>query len=185
MSLQFYLQGVPVVWLYQYSWVFSFIFRVCRWFGSTKTDESSVLSSGCAGGLVVPRLLSLQFYLQGVPVVWLYQDCWVFSFIFRVCRWFGSTKTDVSFAATNPPAHPEDVDGVSFRNVRKPSYPNAVVFQRKLHSIDNNISSNKTESCNCRFIPLLNARRVEVYLHLFLILALCGNEWLVSISGHI
>jgi hypothetical protein len=46
------------------------IFRVCWWFGCTKTDESSVSSSGCAGGLVAPILMSHQFYLQGVLVVW-------------------------------------------------------------------------------------------------------------------
>jgi hypothetical protein len=48
----------------------SFVFSMCWWFGSTKTVESSVLSSGCAGGLVAPKLLSHQFYLQGVLVVW-------------------------------------------------------------------------------------------------------------------
>jgi hypothetical protein len=34
---------------------------------------------------------------------------------FRVCWWFGNTKTD-RFVTTKPPKHPEEGDGVSYRN---------------------------------------------------------------------
>jgi hypothetical protein len=54
--------------------------------------------------------------------------------IFRVCCWFGSTKTD-SLGSTKPTAHPEDGDGVSSRIVEKPSHLDAAVCLRKLHWI--------------------------------------------------
>jgi len=55
---------------------------LCWWFGSTKTDESLVLSSGCAGGLIAPKLMSHRFF-------------------FRLCWWFGSTKTDESLVLSS------------------------------------------------------------------------------------
>jgi len=55
----------------------------------TFRDLTPSQSSGCAGGLVAPRLR-----LQGVLVVWRHQDC-----VFRVCWWFGSTKTASSGCA--------------------------------------------------------------------------------------
>jgi len=39
----------------------------------------------------------------------------------------------ISFSAIKPPAHPGDADGVGFRNVGKPSHPNAAVCPRKFH----------------------------------------------------
>jgi hypothetical protein len=44
---------------------------------------------------------------------------------------FGAKKL-VSFGATNPPAHPEDWDGISSRNVGKP-HPDEAVYLRILH----------------------------------------------------
>ena len=41
----------------------------------------------------------------------------------------------LSFGAIKPPAHPEDGDGVSCRNVLKPSYSDVAVCQRKFHWI--------------------------------------------------
>ena len=73
--------------------------------------------------------------------------------IFRVCWWFGRTKTvdsvttyssvlvlpnhhhTLQFGSTKPPAHPEDGDGVSYRNVGKPSHLDATVCPRKFHCI--------------------------------------------------
>jgi len=49
--------------------------------------------------------------------------------IIRVCWWFGR----ISFGSTKPPAHPEDGDGVSSQNVRKPSYIDVAVGLRKFH----------------------------------------------------
>ena len=37
----------------------------------------------------------------------------------------------ISFSATKHPAHPEDGDGVTCRNVRKTSHPDAVVCLRR------------------------------------------------------
>jgi len=41
-------------------------------------------------------------------------------------------KTD-QFGATKPPAHPEDWDGVSSPNIRKPSHIEAAVCTRKFN----------------------------------------------------
>ena len=41
----------------------------------------------------------------------------------------------ISFGATKPPAHPEDGDGVSSRNVGKPSHLDAAVCRRKFRYI--------------------------------------------------
>jgi len=39
----------------------------------------------------------------------------------------------ISFGSTIPPAHPEDGDGVSSQNIRKPSHLDVTVCQRKFH----------------------------------------------------
>ena len=50
---------------------------------------------------------------------------------FRVCWVLGKTRT-IS-GSTKHPAHPEDEDGVSGRNVGKLSHVDAVVCPRKFH----------------------------------------------------
>jgi hypothetical protein len=45
---------------------------------------------------------------------------------------------------TNPPAHPEDVDRVSPRNVRKTPYLDTAVCPRKFHWILSHLESFKT-----------------------------------------
>ena len=42
----------------------------------------------------------------------------------------------ISFAATKPPAHPEDSDRVGFQNVGKSSCPDAAVCSRNLIELE-------------------------------------------------
>jgi len=52
----------------------------------------------------------------------------------KVLRRFGLVAPKpINFDATKPPAHPEDEDGVSTRNVGKPSHPDAAVCPRYFH----------------------------------------------------
>jgi hypothetical protein len=55
--------------------------------------------------------------------------------IVGVWWWFGRTTTSrvISFGSAKPPAHPEDGDGVSSRNVGKPSHLYVAVCPRKFH----------------------------------------------------
>jgi hypothetical protein len=51
---------------------------------------------------------------------------------FRVCWWFGSTKT-TCFSVAKPPAHALVADGIISRNVGKPSHPDAAFCPTKCH----------------------------------------------------
>jgi len=52
----------------------------------------------------------------------------------RICCFYTQRRVGhliISFGATTPPAHPEDGDAVSARNVGKPSQPDVAVCPRK------------------------------------------------------
>jgi len=73
-------------------------------------------SSGCAGGLVAPKLMN------SCPTVSRTE-------IHTAQIW----TPVIGFGATKLSAHPEDGNGVSLRNVGKPSHLDAAVCQSKFH----------------------------------------------------
>lgn len=51
----------------------------------------------------------------------------------KVLPMFRELTDAIRFGATKPPAHPEDEEGASSRNVGKPSRHDAAVCPRKFH----------------------------------------------------
>ena len=116
----------------------------------TFRELSSSPFSGCTGGLVAPKL----WCYQTTRTPWK-KNWWFISFGATKPPAHSEDKTNdssvlvlpnhqhnlkknrwlISFGAIKPPAHPEYGDGVSCRNVVRPSHSDASVCQRKFHRI--------------------------------------------------